>query len=72
MGFRRQTYHHRRPGYRPEEPDWELEDLLECTASRFLAWGFWMIFYYLRNQGHTFNHKRVYRVWTESRLHLPR
>ncbi|WP_116127889.1 IS3 family transposase [Lewinella sp. IMCC34183] len=70
LGFRRQTYHHRRLGFRFEERDWELQDLLERTAQRFLAWGFWMIFYYLRNQGHVINHKRVYRIWTASGLHL--
>ena len=70
LGLRRQTYHRRRQGYRPEERDGELQDLLERTAQRFLAWGFWMIFHFLRNQGHAFNHKRVYRVWTQAGLHL--
>lgn len=36
----------------------------------FVAWGFWMVFYYLRNQGFTWNQKRVYRVWKAEGLNL--
>lgn len=43
---------------------------LHSVTKMFVAWGFWMIFYYLRNQGFTWNHKRVYRVWKEEGLHL--
>ena len=70
LGIRRQTYHSRKRGVRPEEKDNELKLALKQVTGQFLAWGFWMVFYYLRNQGHTWNHKRVYRVWTEMALHL--
>lgn len=70
LGIRRQTYHRRKKGIRPEENDNKLRELLHSTASQFLAWGFWMIFYFLRNEGFTWNHKRVYRVWKEEGLHL--
>lgn len=72
LGTRCQTYYRRRKGHRPEVRDSELEALLRRTTARFLAWGFWMIFYFLRNQRHTFNHKRVYRIWKEAGLHLSR
>ena len=43
-----------------------------ATCQRFVAWGFWMIFYFLRNeQGLKDNHKRVYwRVWKQAGLNL--
>lgn len=70
LGFRRQTYYRRKQGFRSEHRDDEIIDLLHQTTKRFIAWGFWMIFYFLRNQGHTWNHKRVYRVWKQEQLHL--
>lgn len=71
LGFRRQTYHARKNGHRPDEKDEQLKQLLRDTCAQFLAWGFWMIFYYLRNEhGLQDNHKRVYRLWKEAELHL--
>ena len=70
MGFRRQTYYRRKQGYRPEEKDQEIADLLHLVTKRFIAWGFWMVFHYLRRQGHPWNHKRVYRIWKAEGLHL--
>jgi len=70
LGFRRATYYHRKGGHRSEERDDELKRLLHQTTQRFIAWGFWLIFYYLRNQGYSWNHKRVYRVWKSEELHL--
>ncbi|NJN44947.1 MAG: IS3 family transposase [Anaerolineae bacterium] len=71
LGIRRQTYYGRKGGKRPEERDEVLRKLLQSTCQRFVAWGFWMIFYYLRNE-HALadNHKRVYRIWKEAELHL--
>lgn len=70
LGFRRQTYHRRRQGWRPEEVDVVVADLLRQITKRFVCWGFWMVFHYLRRQNHTWNHKRVYRIWKEQELHL--
>ena len=70
LGFRRQTYYHRRRGHRPEELDQVIADLLHQTTKRFVAWGFWMVFHFLRKQGHPWNHKRVYRIWKAEQLHL--
>lgn len=71
LGVRRQTYHSRKTGNRPEERDEELMELLRRTCSRFVAWGFWMVFHYLRNEHRLKdNHKRVYRLWKQAGLHL--
>lgn len=71
LGLRRQTYQERKGGKRPEEKDQDLQDLLRRTTQRFIAWGFWMIFHFLRNEyGLKDNHKRVYRLWKAEGLHL--
>ena len=70
LGFRRQTYYRRKQGHRPEAVDAVIAELLHRTVKRFVAWGFWMVFYFLRRQGHGWNHKRVYRVWKQEDLHL--
>ena len=70
LGFRRQSYYRRKQGHRPEEQDQEIADLLHQVVKRFVAWGFWMVFHYLRKQGHGWNHKKVYRIWREEELHL--
>lgn len=70
LGFRRQTYYKRKQGYRPEELDQHIADLLHQITRRFVAWGFWMVFHFLRKQGHPWNHKRVYRIWKTEGLNL--
>ena len=70
LGFRRQTYYRRKQGYRPEEQDQQIADLLHQVTKRFIAWGFWLVFHYLRRQGHPWNHKRIYRIWKAECLHL--
>lgn len=70
LGFRRQSYYRRKQGHRPEEMDLMIADLLHQITRRFIAWGFWMVFHYLRAQGYGWNHKKVYRIWKEEGLHL--
>lgn len=70
LGFRRQTYYHRKQGHRPEELDGEIAELLHQVTKRFITWGFWIIFHFLRKEGHGWNHKRVYRIWKAESLHL--
>lgn len=70
LGVRRQTYYNRKAGNRPEQEDAQVAGVLHGTVNRFIAWGFWMVFHYLRKQGHAWNHKRVYRVWKQEGLHL--
>ena len=70
LGLRRQTYHRRKRGHRPEEVDQAIAALLHQVTKRFVAWGFWMVFHYLRKQGYTWNHKRIYRIWKAKGLNL--
>jgi putative transposase len=70
LGFRRQTYYSRLGGKRPEDTDKEISDLLHQVTKRFIAWGFWKVYHYLRSEGHKWNHKRVYRVWKSEKLNL--
>lgn len=71
LGFRRATFYSRKAGHRPEQVDQALGKVLRATAEVHLAWGFWMIFDYLRYHGVIKdNHKRVYRIWCNERLNL--
>lgn len=70
LGLRRQTYYRRKHGFRVEERDREVAEMLHRVTKRFIAWGFWMVFYYLRSNGYARNHKRVYRVWKQEELNL--
>lgn len=71
LGCREATYYSRKRGNRPEQKDDHLAELLHKTTSRFIAWGFWKVFHYLRNEEHIKdNHKRVYRIWCREKLNL--
>lgn len=71
LGFARSTYLRQEVRDQRAAADAALRELLRQTCSKFLAWGFWMVFHYLRNQGLTqANHKRVYRLYKAEELHL--
>lgn len=57
--------------------DQELRDrpvieALNALVGVHLRWGFWKCFDRLRLDGHSWNHKRVYRIYCAMRLNLPR
>ena len=57
--------------YQPRmKSDNEIIDRLRELADENYRWGFWMMYDSLRNEGKTWNHKRVYRVYTEMKLGL--
>jgi putative transposase len=57
--------------YRPKPKcDNEVILALKELAEENYRWGFWMMFDSLRNEGKPWNHKRVYRVYTEMNLSL--
>ncbi len=47
-------------------------DALNKPVEANTRWGFWMCFDRLRLDGHAWNHKRVWRVYCEMKLNLPR
>jgi putative transposase len=55
--------------YRPLEDklarDLEVIEALQELAETRRRWGFWMCYQRLRNLGHPWNHKRVYRIYKE-------
>lgn len=55
---------------KPEDDRIEAE--LRKLAELHRSWGFWMMYYHLRLNAHSWNHKRVYRVYTLMRLNLRR
>lgn len=52
--------------------DAEVIDALQALVSRHGRWGFWKCFRRLRLDGHAWNHKRVWRVYCQLKLNLPR
>lgn len=70
VGLGRATY------YRPLV-DWARRDAPVIAALTMLSatnprWGFWKYVDRLRNLGHPWNHKRLWRVYCQLRLNLPR
>jgi len=59
--------------YKPKpNEDHLVRDALSSLAEQHARWGFWMMHHRLRNLGHLWNHKRVYRIYTEMGLNLRR
>lgn len=52
--------------------DHEVREQLSSLAQLHSRWGFWMMHHHLRHLNHCWNHKRVYRVYTEMKLNLRR
>lgn len=53
------------------EENEQIADLLLGLTTARKTWGFGLSFLYLRNvQGHSWNHKRVYRIYRELELNL--
>ena len=50
--------------------DESIREQLLALASKKLRWGFPKMFAYLRNQGYSWNHKRVKRIYRELGLNL--
>jgi putative transposase len=62
-------------GDRKEEADKRDGPIVEALSElieKHNRWGFWMCFHRLRNLGHRWNHKRVWRIYKAMRLNMKR
>ena len=50
--------------------DTELQDALTALTSKHVAIGYWQCCYRLWNKGYRWNHKRIYRVYTDMKLNI--
>ena len=66
VGIRRSVQHYQA---KPRD-DQALVTALQQVAEAQPRWGFNKLFYWLRNHGHRWNHKRVYRVYCAMKLNL--
>ena len=62
------TYHYR---LKPKD-DQQLQDALNILIDKHPAIGFWQSHYRLRYKGYNWNHKKVYRVYTNMKLNIRR
>jgi putative transposase len=66
----------RTASYQPPMPasrrDAAVIAVLTDAVARYPRWGFWKLYDWMRTQGHSWNHKRVHRVYCALRLNLPR
>lgn len=59
--------------YQPRRgKDDQLIATLNELVEKYPAIGFWQCFYRIRRNGHLWNHKRVYRVYTQLKLNIRR
>ena len=59
--------------YHPKEKDDQpVIDQLSMLIEKHPSIGFWMCYHRLRKQGFTWNHKRIYRIYTAMRLNIRR
>ena len=52
--------------------DSESQQVLTALTDRYAAIGYWQFCYLLWNKGHNWNHKRIYRVYTDMKLNIRR
>lgn len=55
---------------KPKDKDDEIYEQLSVLAENHRTWGFWKMYHRLRHLDYKWNHKRVYRIYTDMRLNL--
>ena len=68
IGLSRTTYQYKRKA----KDDSEVQEALTALTTRHPAIGFWQCCYRLWNKGGPWNHKRIYRVYTDMKLNIRR
>ena len=69
MGLSRAAFYRPAPS---SDRDDEVIEALNQLVEKHPRWGFWKCFHRLRRLGHSWNHKRVLRVYRAMKLNLPR
>ena len=70
VGLARASFY-RRPTDKAER-DAPVVDVLNQIIAKHGRWGFELCYYWMRNHGYGWNHKRVWRVYKDMGLNLPR
>ena len=70
VGLSRATYY--RSVVNRAQRDGPVIAALTALSATYPRWGFWKYVGRLRNTGHPWNHKRLWRVYCQLRLNLPR
>jgi len=68
VDYRMLTVYYYQPKQKSE--DGLIIQELSALADLHKTWGFWLMFHRLRKLNYSWNHKRVYRVYTMMRLNL--
>lgn len=68
VGISRTTYQYKAK----QKDDSEVQDALAELTTKHVAIGFWQCCYRLWNKGYSWNHKKIYRVYTSMRLNMRR
>jgi putative transposase len=68
MGISRTTCQYKA---KPKD-DSEVQTVLTALTTKHAAIGFWQCCYRIWNKGHWWNHKRIYRVYTDMKLNIRR
>ncbi len=59
--------------HKTDPDDVAVQDMLNGLAEAHRRWGFWKMFHFIRQQaGKPWNHKRVYRIYTQMQLNIRR
>lgn len=68
VALSRRMYHYQ-PSKKVDQP---VEQAIEKILSKHPSWGFWKLYHRLRKDGLVINHKRLWRVYCQLQLNLPR
>lgn len=71
-GLSRRAWYRKDAAEEVDKRDAPVIEALNELIEKHNRWGFWMCFYRLRNLGHKWNHKRVWRIYKAMKLNLKR
>ena len=71
-GLSRRAWYRKDRSEEVDKRDAPVIEALNELIEKHSRWGFWMCFHRLRNLGHKWNHKRVWRIYKAMKLNLKR